>query len=306
MAESTLVVLAAGMGSRYGGLKQVEPAGPNGELLVEYAIYDALSVGIRRVVFVIQRDQEDAFRSILVSKLEGTCDVFLAYQDLTDLPPGNLCPAGRIKPWGTGHALLSARHVVDGPLVVINADDFYGRASYQRLAEFLVQPQRSHQDHALVGFHLRTTLTSHGAVSRGVCMVGENNLLTRIDERTRIGYDQEKSIVWHEGNQTYPVCGDAIVSMNMWAFSEGFMDDLLKAFAGFLRSPASALPEGEFFLPAVVSSLILEHRARVHVLPTSAAWIGVTYREDLPHVKQAIQTLVDQQAYPLHLWDHLP
>ncbi|TFH11619.1 MAG: nucleotidyltransferase, partial [Candidatus Atribacteria bacterium] len=302
MGEVTLVVLAAGMGSRYGGLKQIEPVGPHGELLVEYSVFDAISVGIHQVVFVIQRSQESVFREMLSGKMEGHCKVSFAYQELADLPSGMEVPLARTKPWGTGHALLSARDVVDGSFVVINADDFYGRESYGSVASFLKRPTHSGEEHALVGFSLRTTLTKHGSVSRGVCVLDERGYLAMIDERTKISHGEGSSIYWCDGNESHLLPGDAVVSMNMWAFSRSFMRDLAGQFMDFLQSSNTDVCQDEFFLPAAVSRLVSEGKARVRVLPTAAKWMGVTHRQDLAQVKRNIQSLVQHGIYPQHLW----
>jgi hypothetical protein len=302
MSETSLVILAAGLGSRYGGLKQIDPIGPNGELLIEYSIYDALSVGIGHIVFVIQQSQEDAFREMLGTKLEGRCHVSFAYQELTDLPPGNALPPSRKRPWGTGHAVLSARHVVQGPFAVINADDFYGRKSYVSLAHFLEHESVLPNAYALVGFDLRKTITSHGTVSRGVCRVSSEGLLLGIDERIKVGLQDEALVFWDEDGASQRLPETSVASMNMWAFPKMFMSELGDKFGEFLDSPDTDSTHDEFFLPGAVGELAAAGRAIVRVLPTTASWIGVTYREDLAPVQQGIRTMIADGTYPMNLW----
>jgi Nucleotidyl transferase len=303
MAETSLVILAAGLGSRYGGLKQIDPIGPNGELLIEYSIYDALSVGIGHIVFVIQRSQEDAFREMLGTKLEGRCHVSYAYQELADLPPGNALPPGRKRPWGTGHAVLSARHAVQGPFAVINADDFYGRESYVSLAHFLEHESNLPNAYALVGFDLRKTITSHGTVSRGVCRVSSEGLLLGIDERTKVGLQEEALVFWDEDGAVHCLPETSVASMNMWAFPRMFMSELGGKFGKFMASTDTDLAHDEFFLPGAVGELAATGRATARVLPTRASWMGVTYREDLVRVQQGIRAMIEDGTYPKNLWN---
>ena len=303
MSLISLVILAAGLGSRYGGLKQIDPVGPNGELLIEYSIYDALSVGIDHVVFVIQKNQEEAFREVLGAKLENRCRVSFVPQESTDLPSGIALPSERRKPWGTGHAVLSGRHAVQGPFAVINADDFYGRESYTRLAKFLGDKHVSPNACALVGFDLKNTITAHGTVSRGVCRVATSGRLLGIDERTKIGLQEDELVFWDKDGKSHPLPKLSVASMNMWAFPWGFMSELADKFAQFLTSTSTDLIRDEFFLPGAVGELIASQRATVHVLPTTASWMGVTYREDLAQVQEGIRTLIEDGVYPKNLWD---
>lgn len=306
MGEISLVILAAGMGSRYGGLKQIEPIGPNRELLIEYSIYDALATGIDHVVFVIQPDQESSFRDWMDDKLAGRCNVSYVHQQLTDLLPGNMPAPERQKPWGTGHAVLSCRDVIRGPFIVINADDFYGRDSYVQLAGFVDRARDSCNQYALVGFQLSKTLTTHGRVSRGVCSVDDNGLLVRIDERTKIGWQQDAPAYWDDDGNPHQLASGLIASMNMWAFPNDFMRKLSVKFSEFLQTASTDLIGDEFFLTAAVSDLMTETSARVHVLPTAEKWMGVTYREDIPAVKQGIGSLIERGIYPRQLWKHRP
>jgi len=306
MADFELIVLAAGMGSRYGGLKQTEPVGPNGELLIEYSIYDALAAGFCRVVFVIQKDQEGSFRELLEGKLEDRCDVSFVHQDLTDLPPETNLPPERRKPWGTGHAVLSCRNAVRGPFAVINADDFYGRDSYEQLVRFLGSASDSSGELALVGFDLKKTLTTHGTVSRGVCSVDGNGYLVRIEERTKVGLRDELPVFWDDDGNTHELPGDSVASMNMWAFPNDFMRALGESFSRFLKARSTDAVQDEFFLPRVVGDLMVKRCMRVRVLPTAEEWMGVTYREDVPRVREGIRALIESGIYPPKLWEDAP
>lgn len=306
MADFELIVLAAGMGSRYGGLKQIEPVGLDGELLIEYSIYDALSAGFGRVVFVIQKDQESSFRELLAGKLENRCEVSFVHQDLTDLPPGTDLPLERRKPWGTGHAVLSCRNVVRGPFAVINADDFYGRGSYEHLVRFLGSAGNSIDEIALVGFDLKKTLTTHGTVSRGVCSVNEDGFLVRIDERTQVRLQEDVPVFWDEDGVAHELPGGSVASMNMWAFPNDFMRELGEKFEEFLKDRGTDAVHDEFFLPSVVDDLMTGRGARVRVLPTAEEWMGVTYREDIPRVREGIRALIEGGIYPRKLWEDVP
>ena len=306
MAEASLVILAAGMGSRYGGLKQMDPVGANGELLIEYSIYDALSVGIRHIVFVIQRDQEDAFCDLLGEKLEDRCVVSFVHQEMADLPPGTALPPERAKPWGTGHAVLSCRNVVRGPFAVANADDFYGRESYVQLAGLLDSGCDSNDAYGLIGFDLKKTLTASGTVSRGVCRVDENGLLVGIDERTKVGLKGDSVVFWAADGTLHELPGESVASMNLWAFPNDFMRELAAKFSEFLETASTDLVHDEFFLPAVVGDLVAEQRATVRVLPTAAKWMGVTYRADISRVREGIRALIEAGVYPQRLWEDAP
>lgn len=303
MSEVSLVILAAGLGSRYGGLKQIDPVGPNGELLIEYSMYDALSVGIGHIVFVIQKTQEEAFREVLGAKLKNRCRISFAPQEMSDLPPGIAWPPERRKPWGTGHAVLSGRHVVQGPFAVINADDFYGRESYANLAKFLGDESNSLNTCALVGFDLKKTITALGTVSRGVCRVDASGLLLGIDERTKVGLQEDDLVFWDEDGIFHSLPESSVVSMNMWAFPQVFMSELADEFAEFLDSTATDPARDEFFLPGAVGELIAAQRITVQVLPSTASWMGVTYREDLARVRKGIRALIEDGVYPENLWD---
>lgn len=282
----TLLILAAGMGSRYGGLKQIDPVGPHGETLLDYSIADALAAGFDRVVFVIRRDFEALFREKIGAKYEGRMRVDYVFQSLDRLPHGYSVPAGREKPWGTGHATWCAKGAIHEPFAVINADDFYGRDSFRQLAEFLRQGEP--RQAALAGFTLRRTLSENGLVSRGLCQVVEG-WLHRVEERTGISAT--------DVGPGRELTGDETVSMNCWAFEPEFLIALDSEWRRFL----AAVPEGdvkaEFYLPGAVSNLIQDGALTARVLPTSSDWFGVTYREDRPRVEAAIRALVDRGDY---------
>jgi hypothetical protein len=290
----TLVVLAAGMGSRYGGLKQVDPMGPSGETVLDYSVYDAIRAGFGRVLFVIRRDFEAEFRAVIGSRFEGRVQVDYVFQALDALPAGRVLPDGRTKPWGTGHAVWCAREALDGPFAVVNADDFYGAGSFDRLATFLraAGAARSHPpEFAMVGFALANTLSEHGAVSRGVCTVGTDGVLQGIEEHTgilaaEVGVGSEKKYA-----------PDVTVSMNCWGFTADFLPMLDARWRAFLAINGTA-EKTEFYLPFAVNDLLTSGEVSVHVLPTADQWFGVTYREDKPRVQAAIAALVASGAYP--------
>ncbi len=302
-ANASLVILAAGMGSRYGGLKQIEPVGPNGEWLIEYSVYDALAVGFQRIVFVVQRDQKRAFQDLFKEKLSDRCRVEFAEQLIADVP---LSPAidrvGRTKPWGTGHAVLAARRCVTGAFAVINADDFYGRGSYAALTRFLTATADGSPACALVGFDLLQTLSATGPVSRGVCDVSDDGTLIRIVERTNVHRSNEGLVYTDLQGASHPLAVDAIASMNMWAFPMGFMQQLGDQFVRFLSSADADHEQNEFYLPGAVDALRESERVSVRVLPTSERWMGVTHREDLASVRRGVQDLVQRGVYPKDLW----
>jgi hypothetical protein len=298
-----LLVMAAGIGSRYGGLKQIEPVGPSGEIILDYALYDAMKAGFARVVFVIRKDIEQAFREKIGASIERRLEVSYVFQTLDDLPQGFAVPAGRTKPWGTGHAVLSARRIIDAPFAVINADDFYGSRSFAMLYSYLKNARDTGElsDYCMVGYVLENTLTEHGHVARGVCTVSSDGFLEAIVERTKIQRFGQ-TVRYCETDGTWvDIEADRIVSMNMLGFTPSYMRDLEQRFPEFLRQNGRDL-KAEFFVPTVVNQLIQEKCCRVKVLPTTDAWLGVTYKEDREAVKQSIRALVDKGAYPEKLW----
>lgn len=296
--QLTLVVLAAGMGSRYGGLKQVDPMGPAGETVLDYSVYDAVRAGFDRVLFIIRRDFEAEFRASVGARFAGRVQVDYVFQALDALPAGHALPAGRVKPWGTGHAVWCAREALSGPFAVVNADDFYGAGSFARLAKFLRAAEAAKTatpEFAMVGFRLANTLSEHGAVSRGVCAVGADGALTGIEEHTGI---LAAEVGAGAGCKYQP---DTIVSMNCWGFTADFLPQLDARWREFLVANGAS-EKAEFYLPFAVNDLLRAGAARVHVLPTDDQWFGVTYREDKPRVQTAIATLVASGAYPSPLW----
>jgi NDP-sugar pyrophosphorylase family protein len=294
--EATLLVLAAGLGSRYGGLKQLDPVGPNGEILLDYAMFDALRAGFTRIAFVIRREFEAEFSARVAAKYVGRAPVDLVFQAASELPLGSAARPAREKPWGTGHAVWCARHRVAGPFAVIGADDFFGRDAFVQLADFLALSKSGAArlpQYAMAGYRLGRTLSEHGAVARGICAVGPDGRLERVTERTdlrgeAIGPGRE----W---------TGDETVSMNCWAFTPEIFPALESQLAAFVRDRGDD-PRAEFYLPEAVSRLISLGVAEVWVRPTSARWFGVTYREDKPRVEAALAELVRQGEYPPRLF----
>ena len=300
----TLLILAAGMGSRYGGLKQVDPVGPSGETLMDYAVYDALRGGFDRVVFVIRRDFEAEFREKIGRKYEGRAPVAYAFQALDDLPAGFPLPAGRSKPWGTAHAIRAARAAIDAPFAMINADDFYGRDAFARLGGFLRENRESTDGRlhfAMVGYRLNQTLSEHGTVARGICRVAPDGMLQGIREMTRI--QPVANGIENRENEAAPVrlTGQETASMNMWGFTRELLAEMEKLFPPWLQANRSN-PKAEWYIPFVVNELVQEGRADVRVLPTDGQWFGVTYREDRPRVAADIRKLIDAGVYPANLW----
>jgi dTDP-glucose pyrophosphorylase len=310
MSEKTLVVLAAGMGSRYGGLKQMDPVGPSGETILEYSVFDAARAGFGKVVFVIRREFERPFREMAGGWFQGRIAVECAFQDLDDLPKGFAVPAGRTKPWGTTHAVLAAEEAVSTPFAVINADDFYGAESYEALARHLdlqadagfgANPNAGTAEYAMVGFQLRETLSDSGAVARGLCCVDRDGLLTSIVELTRVERCGEAARSTDASGGVTVLTGKETVSMNMWGFTPAVFGQLRERFTRFLESHGGDV-RGECYLPSTVNELMHDGQARVRVLGTDARWFGVTYREDRDQVVEEIRRLVASGAYPARLW----
>lgn len=296
--QATLLVLAAGAGSRYGGLKQIDPVGPNGEIILDYSIHDAVQAGFGKVVFVIRRDIEDEFRKSIGDHFSDRVQVDYVFQELDDLPGGYLIPDGREKPWGTGHAILAARDVIDGPFAVINADDFYGRTGYRLLSEHLANAvDGDYTDYAMVGYRLRKTLSDFGSVSRGICECNEEGFLSQVVEQTSIFRDGDDAhIVENDGTRNV-VSGDSLTSMNFWGFTSSIFSHLTSAFREFLFEQGNEM-QSEFLIPTVVGDLVDRGIARVTMLKNSDEWFGVTYQEDKPLVVNKIQKLIDTGRYP--------
>ena len=300
--KPTLVILAAGMGSRYGGLKQVDPVGPSGETIMDYSVFDAVRAGFDRVVFVIRRDFEEVFRTTIGAKYAGAVPVDYAFQSTDDLPPGFTVPAERAKPWGTAHAIRAARGVVQAPFAAINADDFYGRDAFQRLAEFLTQPRAAARPRfAMVGYRLGQTLSEHGSVARGVCDVDAAGRLVTVTEMTKIVRVAGGAENREDPARPVALTGAERVSMNLWGFTPELFTALEARFPAWLAAHAQN-PKAEWYIPFVVDELVGEGAAEVQVLPTESAWFGVTYREDKPLVVAAVQRLVQAGEYPAKLW----
>ena len=303
MRKPILVVMAAGMGSRYGGLKQIDPVGPSGEIIIDYSIHDAIEAGFEKVVFIIRPEIEDAFREKVGDSLDGRIETAYAFQTLDALPAGMTCPPARQKPWGTGHAVFCAKDLIDAPFAVINADDFYGRAAFSKLYNYLeAAADTDTYDYCMVGYVLNNTLTDHGHVSRGVCRVDAEGRLAGIDERTKIQrFGAEVKYTDDEGATWTAIDPQSIASMNMFGYTPSILDELESRFVAFLEEKGQE-PKSEFFIPLVTSDLIAEGKAAVHILPTDAHWLGVTYQEDTPVVQKAILELVAAGAYPECLW----
>lgn len=297
----TLVVLAAGMGSRYGGLKQIDPMGPSGETILDYSVYDALRAGFGRVVFIIRPDFEDAFRTGVAARFADRIDVDFAFQTLDRLPSGFVVPDGREKPWGTTHAILCAREQIRDNFAVINADDFYGRDSYGVLATHLNRAASSSTDFAMVGFTLRNTLSDHGSVARGVCAASAEGFLTAIDEMTKIERDGSAAKNTRDDGTIVRLSGDEPVSMNMWGFTPRLFDHLDRVFREFLVASGGE-SKSECFIPLTVGQLVNEGVATCRVLRTDSSWFGVTYREDKEVVQASIAGLIERGDYPRGLW----
>jgi len=299
----TLLVLAAGMGSRYGGLKQIDPMGPNGETVLDYSVFDAIRAGFGRVVFIIREDFAEAFQHGIGSRFAGRIQVDYAFQHLDDLPAGFTVPAGRSKPWGTTHAVRAARALVNEPFAVINADDFYGRDAYQRAATFLTQPAATagKAHYAMIGYPLVNTLSDHGDVNRGICTTDANGLLSSVEEYVKIQRDDDgvvRGIALDTTRKTIAESGP--VSMNFWAFTHSFFAQLEDGFTRFLQAHGQA-EKSEYYIPTIVDELIRSNKADCAVIPTTSHWFGVTYPDDKPHVVASIQQLIADGEYPERL-----
>lgn len=297
----TLVVLAAGIGNRYGGLKQMDAVGPSGETIVDYSIFDAARAGFNKVVFVIRRSIESDFREVYLDKLAKKIDVDYVFQEIEDVPSGLSVPAGRKKPWGTSQAVLVSRSKVRAPFAAINADDFYGQEAFQVMAAFLRGLGTGDLSYSLVGYDLETTLSEHGTVARGVCDVDGTGYLKGIVERTRIERSADGIVYQDDKGRQTPFHGRETVSMNFWGFTPTFFGFAAEAFERFVREKADD-PKAELYIPLVVNDLIKTGRARVQVLPSGQKWFGVTYKDDKPMVVAELKKLVDAGLYPSPLW----
>jgi len=297
--KPTLVVLAAGMGSRYGGLKQLDTLGPSGETIMDYSVFDAIRAGFGKVVFVIRKSFEKDFREIFVEKLQGKIEVELVFQELENIPDGISYSDERTKPWGTGHAILVTKDAVKEPFAVINADDFYGAEAYEELAKFLVS-EANDEKYAMVGYRLGNTLSDFGTVSRGVCKTDAEGYLQEINERTNIA-KMDGQISYEENGVKHPLEDTDAVSMNFWGFTPGLFMHLEEKFTAFVIKNADN-PKAEFYIPFVVDDLMKENKVKTRVLKSEANWFGVTYQEDRPITIEKINRLVKEGKYPPKLW----
>ncbi|HRU13196.1 MAG TPA: nucleotidyltransferase [Dysgonamonadaceae bacterium] len=299
--KPTLFVLAAGMGSRYGGLKQLDGVGPSGETIMDYSIYDAVHAGFGKLVFVIRKSFEKDFREKIVKKYEHKIPVELVFQDLDNLPAGFSVPEGREKPWGTNHAVMMGKDVIHEPFAVINADDFYGRESYKVLADYLSELYNTRNQYCMIGYRVGNTLSESGTVARGICETDAEGNLTGVVERTQVMRIDGEVKYKDENDQWISIPDNTPVSMNMWGFTPDYFEYSEKYFVEFLKKNIQN-PKAEFFIPLVVNELIVNNTAKVKVLDTPSKWFGVTYAEDRPGVVAKLQQLVDDGVYPSPLW----
>lgn len=306
MKKPVLVIMAAGMGSRYGGLKQIDPVDEDGHIIIDFSICDAYQAGFEEVIFIIKKENEKDFHDTIGRRVQKVMKVSYAFQDIHNIPEEYEVPQDRIKPWGTAHAVLSCKDQIKGPFAVINADDYYGRDAFKQIYEYLVHSgDKEKYQYAMVGYQLKNTLTENGSVARGVCEVDQDGKLISVTERTQIvksgedaAYTEDNGMTWAE------LSGNTIVSMNMWGFTRGFLEEIEKGFGDFLREGLQNNPlKCEYYLPAVVSRLLAEDKAEVAVLPTAEKWYGVTYREDKPMVEAAIRDMKSAGIYPRKLWE---
>jgi len=300
MRTPTLLVLAAGMGSRYGGIKQMDPVGPEGEFVIDYSIYDAWRAGFRSVVFVIRKELEAPLREHFSKKLDGKMDIAFTCQELTDMPEGFCCPPMRKKPWGTGQAVWAARKLIPGNFAVINADDFYGGGAYKIMAQFLTSKECDEKTYAMVGYRLGNTLSEYGSVSRGICTVHTNGFLADVTERTCIEKTSSGARCLIDGKWK-SLTGEELCSLNLWGFHTSLFHETEKLFQEFLTKN-SGIPKAEFFIPSVVDSLVKTGDYKARVLPTDEHWFGMTYKEDRQLVVHKISELTKAGDYPAHLW----
>jgi NDP-sugar pyrophosphorylase family protein len=304
MKKPSLVIMAAGMGNRYRGLKQIDPVGPNGELIIDYSIYDAKSAGFEKVVFIIKKEIEKDFKEVIGDRIEKQIKTEYVYQQLENLPQGVTLPESRIKPWGTGHAIMCCKDIVNEPFAVINADDYYGKESFKLLVEFLTTPQKEDEKlhFCMAGYIIENTLTENGHVARGVCKVDENEFLQDIVERTHIEIKDNATKYTEDGEHFTTIPEGSTVSINCWGFTPEMIDELRNRFPAFLDHSKDNILKAEYFLPSVVDQLIKENKADAKVMKTFDKWYGVTYREDKEKVVSAINKLIAQGKYPERLW----
>ncbi len=300
--KPTLLILAAGIGSRYGSLKQIDQLGPSGERIIDYSVFDAKRTGFEKIVFVIRKDIEKEFNEVFIEKLARFIDIDYVFQELDNLPDGLSCPADRIKPWGTGHAVLVAEEKIRGPFTVINADDFYGHEAFHVVSHFFDRPKDSDDtEYCMVGYKLKNTLSEHGFVSRGVCEKNRDNLLVKVTERTQIGKIDDNIYYKDAGNKLVHLSPEDIVSMNFWGFYPSVFQYIRQLFTEFIRENIRN-PKAEFYIPLVVDRMIREKKCTVKVLDCESKWFGVTYREDKPEAIARLGEFTRKNIYPSPLW----
>jgi dTDP-glucose pyrophosphorylase len=300
--KPTLLILAAGMGSRYGGLKQIDQVGPSGEAIIDYSIYDAIRAGFEKVTFIIRKNIEKDFREVFENKLKGKIETEFVFQELEMVPEGISYSSDRVKPWGTAHAVWVAKDHIREPFVVINADDFYGAGSYQVIADYLMQDDIvKTTNYSMVGYQVRHTLSDFGSVTRGVCEGTDDDFMKAVVERTEIVREGEQIFYIDPAEGKVALTGDELVSMNFWGFTPGIFDQFENAFSEFIKLNAEELKE-ELFIPKVINELVAGNMASVKILPSRDQWFGVTYREDKPIAIDHIRKLVEQGVYPDNLW----
>ena len=304
MYKATLIIMAAGMGSRYGGLKQIDPIGENGEIILHYSVYDAIEAGFDRVIFVIKHEIEEDFKAVIEGRFENRIKVEYAFQDINNLPEGYSVPEGRVKPWGTGHAVLSCKDMIDGPFAVINADDYYGKETFRLVYDEITKAKKNTDKYefCMVGFKVENTLTENGHVARGVCQTDSAGYLTDIVERTKIAKIDGRIMFTEDGESWTEIPEGSTVSMNCWGFTKEMMTELGARFEGFLQKNKDNLLKCEYFLPFVVDDLLKEGKATVKVLSTKEKWYGVTYKEDKEIVVSALKQKVIDGIYPEKIW----
>ena len=301
MFSPTLLVLAAGLGSRYGALKQMDGVGPNNEAILDYSIFDAIRAGFGKVVFVIREDFAEAFKKVNSAEKFGV-PVEYVYQSLDKLPKGFTVPEGRVKPWGTCHAVLMAKDVIHEPFAVINADDFYGKEAYEVMADYLKQCEGEKGAYSMVAYRLRNTMSDFGTVSRGICTADAEGYLKTIVERTSIGHTADGGAAYTDADGDHPLDLDSLVSMNFFGFTPDFFEYSEKGFAEFLKGPAQTNIKAEFFIPLMANQAVNDGTAKLKVLSSNASWFGVTYQEDKPEVMRKIKELIEKGSYPQNLW----
>ncbi len=297
--DPTLLILAAGLGSRYGSFKQIEPVGPGGETIIDYSVYDAIRTGFGKIVFVINKELEADFKDSLLKRFENRVETRYVFQELDMLPEGYTLPANRKKPWGTAHAIMISEKAISTPFAAINADDYYGYEAFREMHKFLSSPGNQ-TDYCMIGYKLANTLSEHGTVSRGVCDIDENGFLVSVSELTKIQRENSR-IIYYENDESFPLPEESTVSMNNWGFTESVFRQIRERFSSFLDENIND-PGAEYYIPTLVDQLIRTGEARVKVLQCNASWFGITYREDKDAAKKSILERIENREYPDKLW----